>query len=180
MARRSKVVQLPREIREWLDRALAEKNFAGYRQFEQELAARGFTIGKSAIQRYGANLERKLAAIKDSTEAAVLIAKAAPDDAGEREAAVMSMLNTEIFNVLINAQQLNDEKDPAKRMKLLSSLAASVSKLSRSSISQKKHAIEVRAKTEAAADKVARLAKKGGLSGSTVENIKREILGIAG
>ena len=110
----------------------------------------------------------------------MLIAKAAPDDAGEREAAVMSMLNTEIFNVLVNAQQLNDEKDPAKRMKLLSSLAASVSKLSWSSISQKKHAIEVRAKTEAAADKVARLAKKGGLSGSTVENIKREILGIAG
>lgn len=179
MARRSKVVQLPREVREWLDHALAEKNFGGYKALADDLAARGFTIGKSSIHRYGVNLERKLAAIKDSTEAAVLIAKAAPDDAGEREAAVMSMLNTEIFNVLVNAQQLNDEKDPAKRMKLLSSLAASVSKLSRSSISQKKHAIDIRAKTTAAADKVARLAKKGGLSASTVDNIRREILGIS-
>lgn len=178
MAQRAKIKQLPREIRDWLDQALAEKNFAGYKQLEAELSARGFAVSKSSIHRYGANLEQKLAAIKDSTEAALLISKAAPDDAGEREAAVMSMLNTEIFNVLVNARQLNDEKDPARRMKLLSSLATSVSKLSRASIHQKKHEQEVRAKAQTAADKVARLAKKGGLSVSTVDTIRREILGI--
>lgn len=180
MGQRSKITQLPPAVRDWLDQALAEKNFAGYKQLASELEARGYTIGKSSVHRYGANLQKKLDAIKASTEAARQISAIAPDDADQRSAAVISMIQTQIFDVLVNAQQLNDEKDPARRMRLLSSLSANVAKLSRASVNQKKHELEIRSKTEAAADKVARLAKKGGLSGTTVENIKREILGIAG
>ena len=67
MGQRSKITALPKEVREWLDTALAEKNFAGYGQFEAELAARGYSVGKSSIHRYGAVLEKRLSAIKAST-----------------------------------------------------------------------------------------------------------------
>jgi hypothetical protein len=179
MGQRSKIRQLPTEIRAWLDRSLSEKDFSGYRELEAELALRGIAISRSSIHRYGVNLERKLGAIKASTEAAKLIAAEAPDDADQRSGAVISLIQTEVFDVLVALQDLDDDADPLKRAKLLSTLAKNVATLSRASVHQKRHEIEIRAKTEAAADRVARLAKKGGLSASTVDSIKREILGIA-
>lgn len=179
MGQRSKVTTLPPEVREWLDQSLRENNFAGYRQIAAELQGRGYSISKTAVHSYGQNLEKKLAAIRASTEAARAIAAAAPDDADQRSGAVISMLQTQLFDVLVNAQQLNDEKDPGRRMKLLSSLAANVSKLSNASGRQKKHELEIRAKAAAAADTAASIAKKGGLSQDGVEQIRRQILGIA-
>jgi len=178
VGKRSKIVQLPGEVRAWLDASLAEKNFAGYAQLEEELKARGYTIGKSSIHRYGANLERKLSAIKASTEAAKLIAAGAPDDADQRSGAVISMIQTEIFEVLVALQDLADA-DPMKRAKLLSAVAKNVATLSRASVHQKKHEIEIRGKAQAAAEEVGRLARKGGVSAGTVETIKRRIMGIA-
>jgi hypothetical protein len=46
-------------------------------------------------------------------------------------------------------------------------------------VHQKKHEIEIRGKAQAAADKVGRLARKGGMSEATVDEIKRAVLGIA-
>src|SRR3990172_11487214 len=94
MGKRSKITQLPREVKAWLDQALIEGNFAGYQALEADLKSRGYDIGKSSIHRYGTHLERKLSAIKASTEAARQIAAAAPDDADQRSAAVISLIQT--------------------------------------------------------------------------------------
>lgn len=179
MAQRAKITQLPQEVREQLDRELVKRGFSGYDALEKWLAGLGISIGKSSIHRYGSNLERRLAAIKASTEAAKLIADAAPDDADQRSGAVISMVQTEIFEILVALQDATGEKDTMKKAKLLSTLAKNIATLTRASVHQKRHELEIRAKTEAAADRVARLAKKGGLSAGTVENIRREILGIA-
>jgi hypothetical protein len=183
--KRSKVETLPPAVKEWLDRALVSGNFAGYTALESELRERGYSIGKSSIQRYGSNLERKLAAIKASTEAARIIAEAAPDDAGQLSGAVMGMIQTEVFNVLVSLQELeqadgkDDEQSKMARAKLLSQLAKNVATLSRASVSQKKHEIEIRGRVAAAADAAAKVAKKGGLSAGAIDHIRREILGIA-
>jgi hypothetical protein len=179
VGKRSKVTQLPDEVRAQLDRELVKRGFSGYDALETWLDKLGISIGKSSIHRYGKNLERRLAAIKSSTEAAKLIAAEAPDDADQRSGAVMSMLQTEIFEMLIGLQELEEDDDPVKRAKVLSSLAGNIAKLSRASVHQKKHEIEIRSKVEAAADKVARLAKKGGASAKTLESIKATVLGIA-
>lgn len=180
MGQRAKISQLPDDVRRKLDTELVKRGFSGYDALETWLDGIGISIGKSSIHRYGKNLERKLAAIKASTEAARLIAAEAPDDADQRSGAVISLIQTEVFDVLVALQDLDDEDaDPLKRAKLLSTLAKNVATLSRASVHQKRHEIEIRAKTEAAADRVARLAKRGGLSASTVDNIRREILGIA-
>lgn len=185
MPKRSKVEALPTAVLGWLNKSLVEGNFAGYDALAAELKARGFDIAKSSVHRYGSNLERKLAAIKASTEAARVIADAAPDDAGHLPGAVMGMIQTEIFNVLVDLQELeqtdgDDEKSKMARAKLLSQLAKNMATLSRASINQKKHEQEVTAKAKAAADAVTKLVKKGGLSAATVDGIRREILGIAG
>ena len=180
MGQRSKITQLPDDVRRKLDSELVKRGFSGYDALETWLAGLGISIGKSSIHRYGANLERKLSAIKASTEAARLISEAAPDDANLRAGAGMAILETEIFEMLVGLQDAEIEDDPVKRAKILSSLAGNYAKLTRASVHQKRHEIEIRAKAQATADKVARLAKKGGLSGATVDSIKREILGIAG
>lgn len=184
MGQRSKIAQLPPELKEWLDDALVRSNFSKYEQLAAELKARGAELGlaadasKSGLHRYGSNLEKRLAAIKASTEAAALIAKSAPDDADQRSAAVISLVQTEVFDILVQLQEANDET-PAKRMKLLSAVAGNIAKLSRASVNQKKHELEVREKVTAAADAAARIGKKGGLSKNAVDEIRREILGIS-
>lgn len=185
--KRSKITGLPLAVKAWLDRALVAGNFAGYADLEEELKKRGHTIGKSSIHRYGVNLEKKLQAIKASTEAAKIIAESAPDDAGQLSGAVMSLIQTEVFNVLVTLQELEQsggsEKDDAAakmaRAKLLSQLAKNIATLSRASVSQKKHEIEIRGRVAAAADRAAAVAKKGGLTKGAVDTIRREILGIA-
>lgn len=53
MPKRSTVKALPQSIRDWLDSALVENNFSGYRELEDELKKRGYDISKSAVHRYG-------------------------------------------------------------------------------------------------------------------------------
>jgi len=177
VGQRSKVKQLPEDVRRQLDAALLKRGFSGYDALETWLHGLGISISKSAIHRYGQQLERRLSAIKASTEAARLIAEAAPDDADQRSGAVISMVQTEIFEILVALDEAADA-DPMKKAKLLSTLAKNIATLTRASVHQKKHELEIRSKTEAAADKVARLAKKGGMSASTVDEIKRAVLGI--
>lgn len=179
MSQRSKVTKLPEDVRKELDAELVKRGFSGYDALETWLHGLGIAISKSSIHRYGRNLERKLSAIRASTEAALLIAEAAPDDANLRSGAGMAILETEIFDMLVSLQDAESEDDPIKRAKILSSLAGNYAKLSRASIHQKKHELEIRAKVEATADKVARLAKKGGASAATVEEMKRAVMGIA-
>lgn len=178
MAKRSKISTLPPDVRTWLDRALAAGNFSGYEQLEALLTEKGFTIGKSSIHRYGQQLEAKLAAVRASTEAARAIAEAAPDDADLRSAAAMSLVQTEIFNVMVTLQEANNA-NPEERLKLMAKAAKPLAELSRASVNQKKWEAEVNGKVKAAADAAERIAKKGGLSATSVAEIRRSILGIS-
>ncbi|MGE8454550.1 MAG: phage protein Gp27 family protein, partial [Pseudomonadales bacterium] len=57
MPPRSKVAALPPEVKAWLDQSLVESNFGGYEQLSAELELRGYSIGKSALHRYGSEFE---------------------------------------------------------------------------------------------------------------------------
>ena len=181
MARRSSIDGLPEDVRRWLERALAENNFSGYVALEDMLRERGYSISKSAIHRYGQKIERRFAAIKASTEAARLLTEGASDDQDARSEAVIALVQTELFESIINLQEAGDEDiDPADRIGLLSAAAKNIATLARASVNQKKFRLEVQARAEAAAANVEKIAKKGGLSAESVEQLRREILGIAG
>lgn len=181
MARRSRIDELPDELRRWLERALTDSGFAGYKELEALLRDKGFAISKSAIHRYGQKIERRFAAIKASTEAARLLTEGAADDQDARSEAVIALVQTEMFEAIINMQEAGAEDlDPAERIGLLSSAAKNIATLARASVNQKKFRLEVQARAEAAAANVEKIAKKGGLSPESVQALRREILGIAG
>lgn len=183
MARESAVSALPREVQDELNRQLIDQNFTGYEDFETWLRNLGYEISKSSIHRYGQKIERRMAAIRASTEAAKFITEAAGDDQDARSEAVIALVQTEMFDSIIAIQEAGNEDDDklsaADRIGLMSTAAKNIATLTRASIAQKEFKTKVQARAQEAADKVAKLAKKGGMSASTVEEIKRSILGIA-
>ncbi|WP_293766381.1 DUF3486 family protein [uncultured Aquitalea sp.] len=169
MPPRSKVAQLPAEVKAWLDEALIDNNFSGYQQLEEELAARGFKVSKSALGRYGQEFEDRLSALRMSSEQARAVVQAAPDEEGAVNEALMRLVQDHLFKLLMAEGGKVD----------LPKVARAVAELGRASVTQKKWQAEVREKTRAAAEAVATVAKKGGLSADAVDTIRREILGIA-
>ena len=51
---------LPDDVRQWLDNAIVEFRFSSYSWLSAELKAKGYTISKSALHRYGQTLRAKL------------------------------------------------------------------------------------------------------------------------
>jgi len=181
MPRRSFVVDLSTADKAWLDQELVRGGFAGYEDLVAKLKARGVDSSTSAVHRYGQQLQRKIDSIKSSTEAAKAIAEAAPDDADARSAAVISMVQSDMFDVLMDLQDAEDA-DPAKRVKLISNAARAISDLARASVSQKRWAAEVKTKLDAAkqaaATKAETVARRNGLSDADWGEIRAHILGI--
>lgn len=169
MPPRSKVAGMPAEIKEWLDRALAENNFSDYEVLAEELKARGYAISKSALHRYGQAFETRLSALKMASEQARAVVAAAPDEEGAVNEALMRLVQEHLFKLLMAEEGEFD----------LPKVARAVAELGRATVTQKKWQAEVRARAEAAAAAVEKIAKKGGLSADSVDQLRREILGIA-
>lgn len=180
MGRQSSITALPEDVRRWLERALTEQNFSGYEALEAMVHEKGFAISKSAIHRHGQKIERRMAAIKASTEAAKMITEAAGDDQDARSEAVIALVQTEMFDSIIAIQEAEDpDVTPADRLGLMSKAAKNIATLARASIAQKQFKTTVQARASEVAEKAARLASKGGLSADSAAEIRRMILGIA-
>lgn len=172
----AKIALLPEETRAELDALLIRRAFSGYHDLAAWLAEQGYEIGKTAIHAYGQGLKRKLAAIRASTEAARLIAEAAPDEEDRRSEAVMSLVQSDMFAMLVALQEAEDA-DPQERIKLLSSAARAIADLSRASIAQKKHAALVQAKLDALL--TAAQHGENSLDIQTLQRIRSEVYGLA-
>lgn len=181
MARESAVDQLSPEHLELLKVRLEDSGFQDYQQLTDWLTELGYEISKSSVHRFGKKHEQKMQAVSLSTQAAIYMAERNPDDAGALSSTVITMMQSEFFNALVQLQSLGDDEDikPMERMAALSKISKGVAELSKATVNQKKHQIEVRDKTKAAADKVEQIANKGGLTGDTVQEIRKAILGIA-
>lgn len=184
MGRKSSIDTLPEEVRRWLERALSEQNFTGYEGLEALLHEKGFSISRSAIHRYGQKIERRFAAIKASTEAARLITEGAADDQDARSEAVIALIQTELFESIINLQEAAVEEniDPIERMNIMSKVAKNIATLTRASISQKQFKADVQSKLEAkfkALEAESASAGKGRhIDAETLRIVREEIYGI--
>ena len=169
MPPRSKVASLPKTVKAWLDKALAENSFSEYESLAAELSAQGFSISKSALHRYGQDFESKLSALKMASEQARAVVAAAPDEEGAVNEALMRLVQEHLFKILMADGKSFD----------LPKVAKAVAELGKASIAQKKWQSEYREKAEAAALRVEKIAKKGGLNQATIDELRREILGMA-
>ncbi len=180
MAQRSSVEQLPEAVRHALERKLAENGFGNYTELTAWLNQQGFEISRSAVHRYGQKVERRFASIKASTEAARLIAESASDESDTRSEALMAMVQTELFDALVEIGDMDSESlNPLARFDLMSEGAKRIAGLISASTRLKEYQNKVKSRAQAAADEVAKTVKKGGLSDDTAEQIRKQILGIA-
>ena len=177
MARASSINTLPKAVKEWLNKALLDGNFSGYMLLEKELKEQGYELSKSAIHRYGQRLEKRMAAIRASTEAARLIQESAADEGESRSEAVIALVQSDIFNILVDLQDAA-EADPAKRVKMLASVGHAMADLTRASVSMRKYQNDLKSKVVAAAEQVDKVIRRGGLSDEAADEIRRQILGI--
>lgn len=179
MARESSIDQLTQDDKAWLDKRFMDQGFCGYEEIANILQERGYNVSKSSVHRYGQKVEQKLAAVQASTQAAMMIADAAPDDSDMRSSAVLSLVQTELFNALIALQESeNPDADPADRIMLMAKAGKGIAEISKASVNQKKWESEVKERVQAAAKAVDKIAKKGGLSAETAAEIRKQILGI--
>lgn len=179
MARESSIDQLADGDKAWLDKRFMDQGFCGYEEIANILQERGYNVSKSSVHRYGQKVEQKLAAVQASTQAAIMIAEAAPDDSDMRSSAVLSLVQTELFNALIALQESdNPDANPADRIKLIAQAGKGIAEIAKASVNQKKWESEVKDRVQAAAKAVDKIAKKGGLSAETAAEIRKQILGI--
>lgn len=170
------------EDRAAFERELIRRNFADYDGLVVWLFENGFELSRSAAYRHAAKLKRRIQAVRNSTEAARMIAEAAPDDSDLRSAAVISLVQSELFDVMVSLQDLDDDNDPAERVALLKEASKSVLDMTRASTLQKewqlKHTARIRleARAEAAQELTDEL-KNDGISAELEASIKRILLG---
>lgn len=179
-----KIAQLPEDIRAWLHRAIVERGFGDIVGLTEELNALckegnvAISIGKSAVGAESQRVKRAQEAIRATTEATRLIAEASRDDADSRSEAAIALVQSQVFELLLELREVDDDGDPVERMKVLTKVAKSLSEMSRARVNQARWRTDVETRAKAVAEKAARLAKKGGMDAKTVDEIRRSILGI--
>ena len=176
MAKRSTLATLPEDIRHAFERKLAENGFANYTELTQWLHEQGYEVSRSAVHRYGQQVERRYASIKASTEAARLIAEGANDEGDTRSEALMALVQTELVAI---GEVSDEDLSPMQRFDMMSEGARRMAGFISAGTRLKEYQAKVKAKVAAAADDVAKQARKGGLSDEAAEAIRKQILGIA-
>lgn len=171
MPQRSAVSQLPAEVREALDQRLIRGGFRDYSGLAEWLSEQGYEISRSAVHRYGAQFERRLAALKVATDQARAIAEASADDEGAMNEALIRLVQTKTFEIL---RALEEDDAPES----LPRIGRMVADLSRASISQKKWAAEVRERMRAKFDELEAQAKGRGLDAATLKHVREAIYGL--
>lgn len=198
MGRKSTIARLPEEVKSYITAMLAtgaqtldelisdlQERFPG--------AASAKTLpSRSALGRYGQNLERRLSAIRASTEAAKMISAQAGDNTDARSEALTALVQTELFEAILMMQEAGEsvvgedgeevKMDIGDRIGMLSNAAKNIATLTRSSVNLKKFQSEVEESTrkkllaeQAAALKAMPI--KGGVTDETKTAI-RAALGI--
>ena len=166
MPQRSKVARLPDEVRQALDRQMIAAGFGGYVALSEWLAERGFTIGKSALAEHGAQLERRIEALRLATEQAEALVAAAPDDSGAVADASIRLAQERIFELLLAAES-GDLKELAGAARALAETARAGTAIR----------AERRKALAAAAERAGKVARKAGVSPDTAAAIRAAIAG---
>lgn len=179
-----KIARLPEDIRRWLHETLIDRAYGDIVGVTDELqqmlrdAGIAMYIGKSAVGAEALKLKRASESIRVTTEAARVIAESSRDDADARGEAAMALVQSEVFELLLQVREAEAVADPVERLGLMSESALALSRLSRTRVMQARWRTEVEQRAKAAADSVTKIARSGGLSSDQVDEIRAQILGI--
>ncbi|OPY10135.1 MAG: hypothetical protein A4E68_00028 [Syntrophaceae bacterium PtaB.Bin095] len=172
--RHSRVLtDLPGEVRAEVDRLLLEPGIT-YEDIREFLAGKGFDISHSSIGRYGKEHLLSYQRLKIAIDQAKAM-KGEVGDGLALEEAVANLALQQVMDGLV-AGRINAAEVPK--------LLGQIGQIQSSSVRREQFKAEIteeirRQERERAADQAAKIAKKGGLSSGTVQEIRRQILGIA-
>lgn len=111
MGRKSSIDRMTPEVKGYIQAMLAtgsmtlDELIADLQERFPAEASTGALPSRSALHRYGAKLDRRLAAIRASTEAAKIIQAHAGDDKDARSEALTAMVQTELFEAILELQE---------------------------------------------------------------------------
>lgn len=174
MPPRSKVFDLPQELREELETRMVEAGFGDYQALSDWLKDHGHDVSRSSLQRHGATFERQLVLVKQAAEQSKALVEAIGDDAGSLSDANLSLIQTNSMNMLFEIQANGGKVD----LKTLKTLGHMIADVARATTSQKKWANELRNELEKRARQAETVAKKKGLTADDWEAIRAEFLGV--
>lgn len=150
MGRKSSVSRLSVQIKSYIEAMLAtgaqtlDELIRDLQERFPAEAQAGNLPSRSALHRYGAKLDRRLSAIRASTEAAKLIQAQAGDDKDARSEALTALIQTELFEAILALQEADDpEANAEDRVAMLSSAAKNIATLTRSSVNLKQFQAKV-------------------------------------
>ena len=116
MGRKSSIDRLPDDIKSYIQGQLADGSMT-LDELISDLQTRwpdeaeaGELPSRSAVGRYGQKLERRLAAIRASTEAAKIIRSQAGDREDARSEALTAMIQSELFESIMELQEASEFK----------------------------------------------------------------------
>lgn len=186
MGQPSSIEQLPEDILDRLHELLRDPRvtqLAATRKINEILAAEGVPdrVTKSAVNRYDLKMREAGEKLRHSREiAAMWIGKLGAAPQGQVGHLVNEMLRTLAFDLSLKLQdaELNEETMPVV-IGQVKALALAVQRLEASSTMNVKREGEIRelAKKEAA-EVAEKVAKQGGLSKESVQELRRAILGV--
>jgi len=157
---RSSVELLPEQVRQELEKKLIRGGFGRYEELAEWLRDQGYEISKSSVHRYGKKFEDRLRALKVATDQAKAIAEASEDDAGAMNDAIIRLVQTKTFELLVELETDN---------KSLPRIGQMVAKLAQAAVRQKKWQTEMEHKArETAFEEAAQAVEKG----ATAEQIR--------
>ena len=175
MPERSRVRQLPPEIRQELDRRLIAGGFSGYRELAGWLQSQGHEIGRMAVHRHGRALERRIEQIRLASEHAEALVDSSGDESGALADASLRMIQTRFFELLLKAEESGAE---GSSLKDLSAAARALAEAARAGHSIR---VERRKAVKEAADEAVRAVQRHSgerLSQQTLDAIRRDVYGI--
>lgn len=146
MGRKSSISRLPAPVKALIEQRLAEGTLTLdelIAELQQRFPSHPVP-SRSAVHRYGAKLDRRLAAVKAATEAAKMITTHAGDQHDDRSEALTALIQAELIEAIMQMQDADDpEVDQQKRVSMLSAAAKNIATLSRSSVNLKQFRAEV-------------------------------------
>lgn len=175
-----KIDMLPEDVRRELDAEIISRGFSGYEDLSTWLEGKGYEIGKSTVAVHGRNLklERQIARVRAATLASQALEDGSKDEADSRSNAIYAQFQTGVFDALGAVLEAEEEDDPAKKLLLLTKAGKDFAAIGRGNIARQRHAAEVRAKVEAAAADVRKLAAGAGVSEETLAAIDARLQGV--
>lgn len=181
MPQRSAISQLPQSVQDDLNARLIANGFSDYNGLAVWLADQGYEISKSQVHRHGQNLqadfEEAMADVRRATALARAWAKTDEDERGDLLDTTARMLQEHLLRLTLELRKM--DKDPTDVAPVVAKVTRAISDLGRMTISHKKWIGEVREKAQVAANEVAKVARKGGLSDEAIRAIEEQVLGIA-